>query len=161
MTDKDELYKRAVELNAKLVEAEAEKPRPIKTSDKPYWQSMGKMLDDKIVFNDEQELIARSLYENRFRPQPRMLQDAILLFGPCHGLTVRIQEGAKQFDAVSREDSAPRFEPYEFGNPMPSTRGQMHMYRYDQMYSSMNGEDCVVLVHDENCCDKTIPKSKR
>jgi hypothetical protein len=103
----------------------------------------------------------RLLFEQRLetRREPRNVK-VILMFGPCHGTTMELAENAKECIAIARDeiDIGRNFSGASREEIVQSTRIGRHRYRYDQMYSSMNGEDCALFVHDENCCEKTFPE---
>lgn len=170
MADKDELYRRAVELNKKLMDEQPTKQQP-RINNMTYdeiiqaspWSKNGKdvidFMRDQIRYETDrrQEAVMNALYHNR--NEQTLKVDALLMFGPCHGMKWRVKDGEPEILAVAMPVDVPRFEQYEPGMPYPPTnRGKAHRYRFDQMYSSMNGEDCAMYVHHESCCPETIPE---
>lgn len=85
-------------------------------------------------------------------------QAAILLFGPSHGTCMNIVAGCPV--VYTADSEPPDFRPMDNMTPqemIAATKIHRHTYRYQDVMSSMNGEDVAIYVHDENCCEKVIP----
>lgn len=88
---------------------------------------------------------------------------AHLLFGPCHGEIMYIQERpGDTIRAHPKGEAVPMFQKYEFGEPVgmprPSMMAETHLYRLHDVLE--NGtEEVVLYLHDEQCCDKELDKS--
>lgn len=82
---------------------------------------------------------------------------AILMFGPSHGTCTKVVEGTPWVAAIDSEP--PDVIPMNYATPaelIAATRIHRHVYHYHDVMSSPNGEDVVIYVHDENCCEKVM-----
>lgn len=84
---------------------------------------------------------------------------AILLFGPSHGTCSKVVAGTPFVITIDSE--TPDYRPLRY-NATPaeliaSTKLHRHEYRYQDMMCSPHGEDVMIYVHNENCCEKVIP----
>lgn len=84
----------------------------------------------------------------------------LLMFGPCHGMTLHLPMHILQSGQLYVMEDAPvrHVERDIFLNgPMPFTdKGLRHVYTRMDEFSNENMEECALFLHDEGCCERTM-----
>lgn len=116
-------------------------------------------LNGPIVDWPDEEVLAEFYreYSSQFTPPkgPTNMK-AIMIFGPKHGQNCEVNYPPPQQIAML-EDAEIDWGPTKPGPPEPGfTHVGRHMYELQDTMTNNNGEDCVVYVHDINCCEKTM-----
>ncbi|QHB37511.1 hypothetical protein SEA_AIKOY__97 [Mycobacterium phage Aikoy] len=90
------------------------------------------------------------------KPRVARKVKALFMFGPSHGKSFFVTHPAPEL-LYTVDDDPPLFMAVEYPRDIGRNRLSRHHYRRLNEYSSAQGEDCALYVHDENCCDKTFP----
>jgi hypothetical protein len=85
---------------------------------------------------------------------------AVCVFGPMHGQIIEVSHipTDQPFIVAEEEPTNYKFNDDEVGSPklrMP----KRHMYELHDIFEQ-GVEECAVLFHKENCCDKTYADRK-
>ena len=83
---------------------------------------------------------------------------ALFMFGPAHGKTMLVNPGSTVDVALPVARSM--FDFYDTAEQVRNSVGRnrinTHRYRRMDQFSSAQGEDVTLYIHDENCCDDTM-----